>query len=205
MPKVSREHLESRRSQIVEAALRCFAQNGIHPTSMQDIFREAGLSAGAVYRYFPTKESLVVAVVDRVLGMSQAAVGASQGGSAAQGGIEAVLDNLLGVFAAPGPGDEQIRYSLALQIWAEAIRSPQVGDALRASTERLREIVAGQVADAQARGEIRPDLDPPAVSRTVTALFEGYAFQRALDRTIDTDAYRRAVRALLEHGLAPTP
>lgn len=203
MPKVSQEHLDARSRQIVEAALRCFARNGIHPTSMQDIFHEANLSAGAVYRYFPTKESLVAAVVERVLGMSQSAV-ATNAGPQTAGGIEAVLDRLLGVFADPGPGDEQIRYSLALQIWAEAIRSPQVGDTLRASTNHLRDILAAQIADAQTRGELRADLDPPAVARTLTALFEGYAFQRALEPAIDTEAYRRAVRALLEHGLART-
>jgi hypothetical protein len=36
-------------------------------------------------------------------------------------------------------------------------------------------------------------------------LFEGYAFQRALDPAIDTGAYQRAVRALLEHGVGPAP
>jgi AcrR family transcriptional regulator len=200
MPRVSQEHLDARRRQIVEAALRCFARNGIHPTSMHDIFREAGLSAGAVYRYFPTKDSLVAAVVDQVLGMSQSAVEADHG---PQEGIEGLLESLLGVFAEPGPGDEDVRYGLALQIWAEAIRSPQVGAALRANTDGLRAIVAAQVSSAQESGEISADLDPHALARALTALFEGYALQRALDPAIDTDAYRRTIRHLLERGLAP--
>jgi AcrR family transcriptional regulator len=200
MPRVSQEHLDARRRQIVEAALRCFARNGIHPTSMQDIFAEASLSAGAVYRYFPTKESLVAAVVEKVLGMSQSAVDPTHEGNDAAQGIEGVLDRLLSVFGDPGPADEQARYGLVLQIWAEAIRSPQVGDALRASTARLRAIVVDRIVSAQAAGELRPDVDPFALSRAVTALFEGYAFQRALDPEIDTEAYGRAVRALLQHG-----
>ncbi len=200
MPRVSQEHLDARRRQIVEAALRCFARNGIHPTSMHDIFREAGLSAGAVYRYFPSKDLLVAAVVDQVLGMSQSAVEAEHG---PQEGTDALLDSLLGVFSGPGPGDEDVRYGLALQIWAEAIRSPQVGAALRANTDGLRETIAAQIASAQNSGELSADFDPPALARALTALFEGYALQRALDPTIDTGAYRRTVRALLENGLAP--
>jgi AcrR family transcriptional regulator len=201
MPRVPPEHLEARRRQIVEAALRCFARNGIHPTSMQDIFHEAGLSAGAVYRYFPTKELLVAAVVHRVLGMSQSAVGGSPA-STAQAAAGSVVDRLLGVFDDPGPGEQQDRYRLVLQIWAEAVRSPQVGDVLRASTDALRASIATQVSVAQERGQLRPDLEPDAVARVLTALFEGYAFQRAMDPAIDTAAYRAAAHAVLEEGLA---
>ena len=186
----------------MEAALRCFARNGIHPTSMQDIFFEAGLSAGAVYRYFPTKELLVGAVVDHVLGMSQRAVQPQSAGSGDQMGIEELLERLLAVFADPGPGDQQDRYRLVLQIWAEAVRSPRVGEALRANTDVLRDMLSVQIANGQAEGRLRTDLQPAILARALTALFEGYAFQRALDPTIDTDAYVRTVRALLQSGLA---
>jgi AcrR family transcriptional regulator len=186
----------------VEAALRCFARNGIHPTSMQDIFAEAGLSAGAVYRYFPTKELLVGAVVDHVLGMSQRAVDPQSPEPGGQLGIDGLLERLLSVFADPGPGDQEDRYRLVLQIWAEAVRSPHVGQALRASTDTLREILSAQIAAGQAKGQLRADLEPATLTRTLTALFEGYAFQRAVDPAIDTDAYVRTVRALLQSGLA---
>ena len=52
MPKVSEEHRAARRRQILDAAARCFARDGFHRTSMQDIVRESGISAGLVYRYF---------------------------------------------------------------------------------------------------------------------------------------------------------
>ena len=62
MPRVSEEHLERRRQQIVDAAQRCFARRGFHQSSMQDVFAESGLSAGAVYRYFKSKDELVAAL-----------------------------------------------------------------------------------------------------------------------------------------------
>ncbi|HEY3480630.1 MAG TPA: helix-turn-helix domain-containing protein, partial [Streptomyces sp.] len=64
MPKVSEEHKESRRRQIIDAAWVCFARNGFHKTSMPDVFAEAGLSAGAVYRYFSGKEALIAAIAE---------------------------------------------------------------------------------------------------------------------------------------------
>lgn len=62
MARVSQEHLDARRRQILDGAARCFARNGFHGTSMQDVFKEVGLSAGAVYRYFPGKEDIIAAI-----------------------------------------------------------------------------------------------------------------------------------------------
>jgi TetR/AcrR family transcriptional regulator, transcriptional repressor of aconitase len=61
MPKLSQTDLDARRRQIREAANRCFARKGVQATTMREIFAEAGLSAGAVYNYFKTKEELIEA------------------------------------------------------------------------------------------------------------------------------------------------
>src|SRR3989304_6147095 len=63
--RVTEAHLEARRDQIVNAAWTCFAQKGYHQTTMQDIASEAGISAGAIYRYFPGKEAVLKAINDR--------------------------------------------------------------------------------------------------------------------------------------------
>ena len=64
MPKVSEEHLEARKQQIVHAAFLCFSSKGFHPTMMQDICAEAELSAGAVHRYFSSKEAIIASACD---------------------------------------------------------------------------------------------------------------------------------------------
>jgi len=64
VPKVTEEHLRARKQQIVDAAFLCFARKGFHPSTMQDICSEAGLSAGAVYRYFASKEEIIQSACD---------------------------------------------------------------------------------------------------------------------------------------------
>src|SRR2546426_5003620 len=64
MPKVSEEHLDARRRQIVDAAIVCFARDGFHRATMQDICREAQLSPGAIYRYFASKDEIIEAIAD---------------------------------------------------------------------------------------------------------------------------------------------
>ena len=65
MPKVLPEYLELRRQQILDAAATCFSRRGFHQTTMQDICREAELSPGAVYRYFPSKDAIIEGMCNR--------------------------------------------------------------------------------------------------------------------------------------------
>src|ERR1700759_3170484 len=62
MPKVTQQYRPARRAQILDSARRCFLRDGFHSTSMQDLFAEAGLSSGAVYRYFPSKDDVIIAI-----------------------------------------------------------------------------------------------------------------------------------------------
>src|SRR3954466_10506682 len=64
MPKVSPAHEQQRRDQILAAAMRCFARQGYHATSMDDVVRECGLSVGAIYTYFSSKEDLFLALAE---------------------------------------------------------------------------------------------------------------------------------------------
>jgi AcrR family transcriptional regulator len=66
MPKISDAKRDARRRQILDAALACFSEAGFHQTGMADIVRRSGLSRGAVYLYFSSKDDIIEALaVDR--------------------------------------------------------------------------------------------------------------------------------------------
>ena len=65
MPQPHTDSVPDRRSQILDAALVCFAKRGFHQTSMHDISAEAGISVGLIYRYFENKEAVISAMADR--------------------------------------------------------------------------------------------------------------------------------------------
>ncbi len=65
MPKISVAAKEARQEQILQAALRCFARRGYHATTIEDLVTETGLSRGALYLYYPSKEALYLALADR--------------------------------------------------------------------------------------------------------------------------------------------
>ena len=61
---VNPERRAARRQQILDGASACFAEKGFHATSMQDICDAAGMSPGALYRYFSSKDDIIIAIVE---------------------------------------------------------------------------------------------------------------------------------------------
>ncbi len=65
MPKLPHRAVQKNQAAIEETALRLFTHQGFHGTSIRDIAREAGISLGNIYTYYPTKEALYVSLVRR--------------------------------------------------------------------------------------------------------------------------------------------
>src|SRR5689334_25156866 len=65
MRRANAQLQSDRRAEILDAAERCVARSGFHQASMQDICAEAGMSPGNLYRYFPSKESIIAAIAER--------------------------------------------------------------------------------------------------------------------------------------------
>jgi AcrR family transcriptional regulator len=199
MPRVSQAHLDARRRQILDAARRCFVRNGFHATSMQDILTEAGLSAGAVYRYFRGKDEIVAAIASEAVAE---VAGALDGAFAAAD--PPPLDEVLGAaFQAIQRLDARHGMAkLALQVWGEAVRSPALAETLKGEVQRVRGSLTRLVQVYQARG-LMPD-DPPAeqVSRVLVGLVPGFVFQHALLGDVDAATFRAGLRALLAAGLS---
>ena len=63
MPKISDQQRQARRDEILAAVWRCFLRKGVHGTSMEDLIRESGLSAGAVYLYYKGKHEIILAAI----------------------------------------------------------------------------------------------------------------------------------------------
>jgi TetR/AcrR family transcriptional regulator, transcriptional repressor of aconitase len=65
MPKVSSEHKERRREEILAAAQRCFAKHGYEGATVARLEEQSGLSRGAIFNYFENKEALFVELAAR--------------------------------------------------------------------------------------------------------------------------------------------
>jgi AcrR family transcriptional regulator len=193
MPKVSEEHLEQRRQQILDAARRCFGRKGFHQTSMQDVFKESGLSAGAVYRYFKSKEDIV-----RAIGVENQGIVAGLLEEILNRDTLPPLDEIIGRFAARVEsllGDDGA-LRLAPAGWAEAMHNPALGPTVRdlfTDTRNWWIKLAERMRDA---GQLPADADTRAVGATLFCLVPGFVTQKLILDDVDAATLRKGVRAL---------
>jgi AcrR family transcriptional regulator len=193
MPKVSDEHLAARRRQILDAALICFSRRGFHQTPMQAIFEEAGLSPGAVYRYFKSKEEIVQAIASETLGGFAAAIEPGPDGEPL-GPVE-LLDRFFDFIE--GVELRRDRLRLAIQAWGEVLHNPDLSDFVRGLVDGVRARMSATLREAQLRGAVDPTLDTDSAARVLIAIAQGFAVQSAWFEDLDLRAFRAAARALL--------
>jgi AcrR family transcriptional regulator len=190
MPRVSQEHLDARRRQILDAARRCFTRTGFHATSMQDILAESGLSAGAVYRYFPGKSDIIEAIATEAIG-GVANLILDQDWASAPPPLATLLSDVLS--ALDSLDGEQHVTGLAIQVWGEALRSPAMAEVIANGSARV-EAALHLVVDAyQRRGEIDPAIPTRDVVRSFLGLMQGYIVQRNLSGTRAKEFHRGIV------------
>jgi AcrR family transcriptional regulator len=200
MARVSQEHLDARRRQILDGAALCFARNGFHATSMQDVLKEVGLSAGAVYRYFSGKEELISAIVGEVLDL----VGGIYESAAAEKPpplpdelIPRTLTRMKELRPGVVDGEEWIFPRLMIQVWTEAPRNEVLSATFRTGYDKVRAAWARVVEGYKAAGLISGDADADAMARTMIALAQGFAAQMALFGELPPEILRNGVRALM--------
>ena len=192
MPKVTEAHLEARRRQILDAALACFSRQGFHQSTMQDICQEAELSPGAVYRYFSSKEEIIEARCEEELQRNMAlAEDISSRGDTLQ-----VLGELVDSFFRMLAEWELGICSVNVEIWAEALRNPRIGELFRHRVEAHLQAFTSMIRRAQEQDDINPELDPRSVARVMVSLFNGLMLQKGLDPSVDIWSYMAVLKAL---------
>jgi AcrR family transcriptional regulator len=192
VPRVSEDHLNARREQILTAARACFLNKGLHNTSMQDLIQEAGLSVGAVYRYFKSKHEIINAIAATVVaGIQRHIDDVADKRLPLADSIDEILTEIEPQI---GPGGA---LPIALQIWAEATLDPAIGDIVRERYGALRQSVRRVVVNSVESGELPPKTDIDAVTAAVYSLIPGFAMQRLLTGIPDRASYIAGVRALL--------
>ncbi|MFC8829060.1 TetR/AcrR family transcriptional regulator [Streptomyces sp. NPDC057137] len=203
MARVSQQHLDARRRQILDGATRCFTRNGFHATSMHDVLREVDLSAGAVYRYFSGKEELIGAIVNEVLdGIRDAFEEAALQGPPEPPDvlIGQVMGRVLAGEFVPGAAGPSGISRLIVQVWGETLRNESLATAMRTGYDKMHGAWIKVVEAYQAAGLMRADIPPEHVARTMIAVAQGFAAQQALFGEVPVVVVQNGLRGLMSMG-----
>ena len=177
MPRVSQAHLDARRQQIVDAARARFASHGFSRTSMADIVAESGLSNGAIYRYFTSRDEIVVAVCEQGTEALPRALTAE----AVAGFLEHVRTR----------ARETKHAQLVAQIYAEAAVSPQLAVVVQRQLAAMRAAIAELVPDSR-----RPQA--AQIAEGFVALCISYNQQLAIRGDLDPAPFTAALMAIIK-------
>ncbi|MFZ0173361.1 MAG: TetR/AcrR family transcriptional regulator [Acidimicrobiales bacterium] len=200
MPRVTEDYLDSRRKEIMGAAITCFSREGFHRTTMQDIVAETGLSAGAIYRYFPAKEDIVEAIAAEHHSREAGALADAQACVDIGGALRQLARVSLGGLTS---AEEQTWRRVTVQVWAEALRNDRVLEIVRSGLDEPVEILADLFRRGQLDGIVSSELEPLGAARVCAAIFQGLVLQQAWNPELDVAAYVDAVLSLID-GLVRT-
>jgi AcrR family transcriptional regulator len=178
MPKVSQQYLQARSSEILDAAVVCFARSGFHKATMRDIGQESGLSAGAIYNLFSSKQEIIAAIAARrhdeerrlfEEALKQATVAKS---------LKAIRDHFLSELNSP---KQRMRRRVTVQLWAEAQHDSTLQKVARDTFAKPYKLLRDLLTEGQRRGEIARQIDADAMARFLIAAFHGLVLQSEWD------------------------
>src|SRR6266849_7307167 len=183
MPKVVPEYKKEAKSRILDAANKVFAEKGYHEATMDDIAKRLGVSKGAIYLYFSSKEDLFEAMCKtapqafKEILYSSFGDGANPVQSATQ-----FFDKMLKL-SASNPG-------LSFEILSEASRNPSLRRILKQNHEEYERVLTGFLDEARKRKIVGDNLDIRPLANALIALWNG--LETLLVAGLSIDEARRA-------------
>jgi AcrR family transcriptional regulator len=190
------QRAQETRGRILDAAVRKFAIAGYDAASVDDICTEAGVSKGAFYHHFPTKQAVFLALMQGWLGMIDMGMEAIRAETVPETLIK--MTNLLpGVFAAA-----EDRLPMFLEFWLQASRDETVWKAVIAPYRHYQEHFAGLLEAGIAEGSLKPT-DSQVAAQVIVSLAVGLVLQGVLDpQGANWEKTARESMQILMNGLA---
>ena len=191
------EKREVQIQRILDAAKKCFVRSGFRGASMHEICGEAGMSPGALYRYFPSKESIIEAISEDHRREDLAILATmGDGPTVMDGFMKAVMTHLRHVHST-GMGP------LFTEIRAESMRNESVRNCCFKSEAQVIDAFQQFISGAAAAGLIDPVIDIKTLIPVMMAIGEGIIFSDLPERGIDADKLEPVFRTLAHAFLRP--
>ena len=197
MPKLKPETQNARREHILDAAEACFAQTGFHRTTMHDICKLAGVSPGALYVYFDSKEALIEGLTER-----------DRLEFAERFALVVEASNFLAALRELGDyymqADRSMKARIGVEIGLEATRNPRIGEIYKRFDDEVKDNFERLFRRLAAEGLIAPAMDIPTLANAVSIIADGMFWRHATRNDTASSQTLPIAFRLIESLLNPT-
>jgi len=196
MPKLKPETLQKRRQHILDCAEQRFAEAGFHRTTMHDICDSAGISAGALYSHFRSKEDLIAGIAER----DRAELGQNIERLTQHPDLIEAFGEMARHYLVREPRRRSI---MAMEIIVESTRNREVAETARDVDETLIQELTRALQQATSEGRINPRHDPATIAILISILGDGCFWRRALDPGFDAEKVLPAILEMIGQLVSP--
>ncbi len=189
---------DEKRRHILEVAAACFGKRGFRGTGMAEICEAAGMSAGNLYRYFPSKEAMICALVDVEREETAALFRTVEDTDDPLAAVTALLMRYLTLTT------DASGHQLWLETLAEGARNPEVRAVLDRSDREVRPALVHLIGRAVECGQADPALDREMAAVWLLAIIDGFSARIATDPASDADILIASLPRLIRRCLSPS-
>lgn len=193
---VDRARHEARRLQIIDAALTCFATCGYDGATTAAICRQAQISSGTFFHYFPTKVSVLIAILEHGTQETIAWFASQKPGGDPREVVTAYVEHTLADFT-----DDRI--AGFVRAVSAVMTEPEIAKALAADDAALRSGLKNWLTLAQEQGQVRRDLTSTRLTSWLMLLLDGFLGQMAVKPTFTVDVERDTLLDTVARLLEP--
>lgn len=172
MPRVVPEYKERAKDRIVEAAREVFSKKGYHEATMDDVAEQLGVSKGALYQYFNSKEDLYRTILKaRFHNMTDLLRSTATGGGSLTETCQAFFDNLTKDTSSIGHSFEVI---------SEASRNAALAKVVRENYHETTKVIEQCLTELRKEGSLRKELDIHLLTEGLVAFYDGLMVHLAI-------------------------
>ncbi|MBI2249874.1 MAG: TetR/AcrR family transcriptional regulator [Brevundimonas diminuta] len=193
--RVPAQH-EGKRQEILAAAHSCFLRHGLQGASISMICKEAAMSPGHLYHYFPSKDAIIEQMADDYLAQLHAHFSGHAEGSQTSTVLLSELWSMKG-------WDDLSHCRILFELLAEAGRNEKIHAILQENTNGVRQLLAATLVASQRRGEVDPGLDPQQASAVLVAVLDAAPMLPVLVPDIDFEESRALITTMVDRFLRP--
>lgn len=171
---MKQQRSEETQAKIIEAAIKLFSSRGYNKASVDDICKEAGISKGAFYHHFKSKQTLFLALLDEWLQAIDSAIEASRDKTAPETFMQ-MSEAFPYIFETAGDG-----LPMFLEFWLQASRDKQIWEASVAPYRRYHKYFTSLIKKGVEEGSF-VEVNPELASRMIVSTAMGLLLQSLID------------------------